>query len=426
MTAAALAQELTSLDAAQVTYATQFVERLLAAAARAGASDVHLHPTPAGLEVRWRLDGVLQSVGVFPRGQATDVVARLKVLAGLLTYRTDVPQEGRVGAGQVSNLSKDVQNQLKTCPAVEMRVSTFPTLHGERAVVRLFASQQQYLYPEELGLSGELHAPLLCRLADTSGALLVTGPAGCGKTTTVYACLRHLVRQSAGARSIVSLEDPIEVAVDGVSQSQVNVAAGFDLAAGLRSLMRQDPEVVLVGEVRDRETAVGVFQAALTGHLVLSTFHSGSCATAVSRLADMGIEPYLLRSGLAGVISQRLVRRLCLDCRSAPQIAASADDGSRLGLPVKQWRVHRGCQGCVQTGYRGRMALAEMLPPLEQELGAAVLARVDARVLARLAQAGGMVPLVARGIAAVEDGATDPAEIRRVLGFVDAIEEVDG
>jgi type II secretory ATPase GspE/PulE/Tfp pilus assembly ATPase PilB-like protein len=190
--------------------------------------------------------------------------------------------------------------------------------------------------------------------------------------------------------------------------------------------MRQDPEVVLVGEVRDRETAVGVFQAALTGHLVLSTFHSGACATAVSRLADMGIEPYLLRSGLAGVISQRLVRRLCLDCRSAPQIAASADDGSRLGLPVKQWRVHRGCQGCVQTGYRGRMALAEMLPPLEQELGAAVLARVDARVLARLAQAGGMVPLVARGIAAVEDGATDPAEIRRVLGFVDAIEEVDG
>jgi type II secretory ATPase GspE/PulE/Tfp pilus assembly ATPase PilB-like protein len=427
VTAAALAQELTSLDAAQVTYATQFAERLLAAAARAGASDVHLHPTPAGLEVRWRLDGVLQSVGNFPRGQATDVVARLKVLAGLLTYRTDVPQEGRVGVGQVSNSPKPEQGKLETCPTVEMRVSTFPTLHGERAVVRLFASQQQYLYPEELGLPAELHAALLVELAETSGALLVTGPAGCGKTTTVYACLRHLVRQSGGSKSIVSLEDPIEVAVDGVSQSQVNAAAGFDLAAGLRSLMRQDPEVILVGEVRDRETAMTVFQAALTGHLVLSTFHAGSCATAISRLADMGIEPYLLRSGLAGVISQRLVRRLCPQCGPrAPRGTASVDDGSRLGLAVRQWRVHGGCQSCAETGYFGRMVLAEMLPPLERELGAAVLARVDARELARLAQASGMVRLLARGIVAVEAGATDPAEIRRVLGFGDANEVVDG
>jgi len=425
VTAAALAQELTALDAAQVTYATQFVQQLLAAAARAGASDVHLHPMPNGLEVRWRVDGVLLSVGIFPRGQATDVVARLKVLAGLLTYRSDVPQEGRIAVGQVSNLSKDSGDRLETCPTVEMRVSTFPTLHGERAVVRLFASQQQYLYPEDLGLPSELHAALLMRLAETSGALLVTGPAGSGKTTTAYALLRHLVRQSGGSQSLVSLEDPIEVAVDGVSQSQVNSAAGFDLAAGLRSLMRQDPEVILVGEVRDRETAVTVFQAALTGHLVLSTFHAGSSATAVSRLADMGIEPYLLRSGLAGVLSQRLVRRLCQECgQRASEVCAGGE--SRLGLPVKQWRVHSGCQACGQNGYRGRIALAEMLPPLEGELGAAVLARADACELARLAEASGMVPLLARGIVAVEAGATDPAEIRRVLGFVDANEASDG
>lgn len=414
MTAAAIAQELDSLDAAQVTYATQFVQRLLAAAASAGASDVHLHPTASGLEVRWRLDGVLQSLGLFPRGQATDVVARLKVLAGLLTYRTDVPQEGRVVVGQVFNLSKEESGRLQICPPTEMRVSTFPTLHGERAVVRLFASPEQYLYPEELGLPDEIHAALLRLLAETSGALLITGPAGCGKTTTAYAGLRHLVRQSGGSKSIVSLEDPIEVAVDGVSQSQVNVAAGFDLPTGLRSLMRQDPEVVLVGEVRDRETAVTVFLAALTGHLVLSTFHAGSCATAISRLGDMGIEPYLLRSGLAGVIGQRLVRRLC------PCATSSTDDALRLGLPLKTWRVPRGCDRCAGTGYRGRLVLVEMLPPLDRELGAAVLARWDARELARLAVAAGMKPLLVRAMGAVEAGATDPAEIRRVLGFVDA------
>ncbi|HUE73286.1 MAG TPA: GspE/PulE family protein [Pirellulaceae bacterium] len=423
MTADALAQELRSFDAAQVAYAGEFVERLLAAAAEAGASDVHLHPTPEGIETRWRLDGVLQAVGVFPRGSATDVVARLKVLAGLLTYRTDVPQEGRVGVGQVFNLSKEQQDRLKTCPAVEMRVSTFPTLHGERAVVRLFAPHQQFLYPEDLGFPAEIHAALTRQLAETGGALAVTGPAGCGKTTTAYACLRHLVRRSSGSKSIVSLEDPIEVALTGVSQSQVNVAAGFDLATGLRSLMRQDPEVILVGEIRDRETAAIVFQAALTGHLVLSTFHAGSCATVVSRLTDMGIEPYLLRSGLAGVISQRLVRRLCPQCGPlAPRVAAAEvmDDASRLGLPVKTWHVARGCEACTGTGYLGRLVLAEMLPPLEGELGAAVLDRLDARELARLAIAAGMTPLLSRGIAAVEAGATDPAEIRRVLGFVGA------
>lgn len=415
MTAPALAAELSSLDSTQVTYATQFVERLLAAATASGSSDVHLHPTPAGLEVRWRRDGVLQPVGTFSRGKGTDVIARLKVLAGLLTYRTDVPQEGRIGVGQASGLS--LQGSKQEAPANEMRVSTFPTLHGERAVVRLFAPQQQYLYPDELGFPAEIHVSLERALAGTSGALLITGPAGCGKTTTAYACLRFLARQSRGTKSMVSLEDPIEVAVEGVSQSQVNAAAGFDLATGLRSLMRQDPEVILVGEIRDRDTAATVFQAALTGHLVLSTFHAGSCATAVSRLGDMGIEPYLLRSGLAGAISQRLVRRLCA-CA-----VRSTDDAGRLGLPLAKWCVPTGCDACGGTGYRGRLVLAEMLPPLEGDLGAAVLERRDARQLEQLAAAAGMTSVLARGIGAVEAGATDPAEIRRVLGFRGAAEE---
>ena len=382
-----LAASLSKLDAASPLYATQFVDLVLAAAREAGASDVHLQPsagrsTASSCEVRCRIDGVLQLVGEFPRGSAADVVSRLKVLAGLLTYRTDVPQEGRI-RGDNDSIS------------VEMRVSTFPTLHGERAVVRLFAGASQYRFPQDLGLPAEIESFLLRLLAETSGAILITGPAGSGKTTTVYACLREIVRTSEGRRSIVSLEDPIEMALAGVSQSQVQPAAGFDLPTGLRSLMRQDPEVILVGEIRDQPTAETVFQAALTGHLVLSTFHAGSAASGISRLVDVGIEPYLLKSGLQAMLHQRLLRRICA-CAKA------------------------GCPECRHTGYRGRLVLAELLPPLVGDLGEAVLSRRDAVELARLAVAAGMATISETAARAVETGATDLAEVRRVLGISDA------
>ena len=402
-----LAAQLTKLDAAQNTYATQFVERLLAAACERGASDVHLHPSARGLEVRWRMDGVLQLLGVFPPGEAADVVSRLKVLSGLLTYRTDIPQEGRLGEGDREQGTGDKERRSR----VEMRVSTFPTLYGERAVVRIFAAEGRFLYPEDLGLPGDVHDELLRKLGETSGALLVSGPAGSGKTTTAYAALRHLVRSSQGAKSLVSLEDPIEVALEGVAQSQVNVAAGFDLPTGLRSLMRQDPEVLLVGEVRDRPTAETAFQAALTGHLVLSTFHANNCVSALSRLADMGIEPYLLRSGIRGVLSQRLVRRLC---RCAMPIQREQE---KLGLSVTSGRIAGKCEACSGTGYSGRLVVAEALPLLEGELAAAVLARRDSQELQAAALRAGLVPLLTRACRAVDTGETDPAEIRRVLGF---------
>jgi general secretion pathway protein E len=425
-----LTAQLARLDSASPLYATQFVEAVLAAARQRGASDVHLQPTPAGLSLRWRVDGVLQPIGEFPRGTAADVVTRLKVLAQLLTYRTDVPQEGRIAApGEC-----------------EMRVSTFPTLHGERAVVRLFTAEQAFLYPQDLGLPGEIETALLQALAETSGALLVSGPAGSGKTTTVYACLRHAARASHGCRSLVSLEDPIEMALPGVSQSQVSPAAGFDYPTGLRSLMRQDPEAILVGEIRDAETAITAFQASLTGHLVLSTLHAGSAASGLSRLIDMGIEPYLLRSGLRGMLNQRLVRRLC-ECASDSPLAgtkpgpgavhSNVGAGSQgagflpaetafLGLPIKSARFAAGCPACSHTGYRGRMVLAEALPPLSEELGQAVLARRDAVELHRLAIAAGMTSVFQRACAAVEMGQTDAAEIRRVLGFADADAGVGG
>ncbi|MEX2176266.1 MAG: ATPase, T2SS/T4P/T4SS family [Pirellulaceae bacterium] len=394
-----LAMELARLDPAGYDYATLFVERVFTAAQKARASDVHLQPTAAGLSVRWRIDGVLQTVGEFPRGQAADVVSRLKVLAGLLTYQSDIPQEGR----------------LEPTGNCEMRISTFPTLHGERAVVRLFAAERQFLYVEDLAFPAELETALLQLLSETSGAILITGPAGSGKTTTAYACLRNIARQSQGRRSLVSLEDPIETALDGVSQSQVHPAGGFDLATGLRSLMRQDPEVILVGEIRDAATAATAFQASLTGHLVLSTFHGGGAARAAARQVDMGIEPYLIRSGVRALLHQRLVRRLC-ECATAGS-SSSADQ--RLALPIGAFRIAAGCPLCAHTGYRGRLVLAEQLPPLAGELGGAVLARQDAVELQRLALAAGMTTLFERASQAATAGLTDPAEIRRVLGFSD-------
>jgi general secretion pathway protein E len=370
-----VAAELKKLDVKSPLYAMQFVERLLTAAQEAGVSDVHLQPTPQGIFVRWRIDGVLQPLGEFSRGTAADVVSRLKVMAELLTYRTDSPQEGRIRA----------------IDSVEMRVSTFPTLHGERAVVRLFAAESRYLYLSDLGLPADIETALASVIGETSGTVLITGPAGSGKTTTAYACLREIMRSSAAQRSIVTLEDPIEAALPGVSQSQVQPAAGFTLAAGLRSLMRQDPEVILVGEIRDAETTQTVFQAALTGHLVISTMHAGSAAGAVSRLLDMGVEPYLPTSGLRAVLNQRLVRKLC-GCTG-------------------------GCDACRHTVYRGRLALAEMLPPFGGELRQAILDRRDTSELACVAAKSGMVSLGDRAAAAIEANQTNAAEVRRVFGF---------
>ena len=209
-----------------------------------------------------------------------------------------------------------------------MRLSTFPTLHGEKAVLRMFAKQGTFQRPEDLGLPEEVRSTIGRLLASTAGAIVFSGPAGSGKSTTLYACLRDLAATTQGRRSLATLEDPIEVDVAGVAQSQVNPSAGFTLELGLKSLLRQDPEVIAVGEIRDRATAEVAFQASLTGHLVLTTFHAGNAAEAVGRLSDMGIEPYMLRSGLLAVVAQRLVRRLC-DCA-----AVSNDPATRLGLEV--------------------------------------------------------------------------------------------
>ncbi|MBU4273495.1 MAG: GspE/PulE family protein [Planctomycetes bacterium] len=388
--------KLQGLDPDLPDYAPRCVEAVLAAAREAGATDVHLQPTGAALELKFRVDGVLLPPAALPAGVAGNVIARLKVLAGLLTYHTDRPQEGRI------RLTQD---------EVEMRVCTYPTLHGERAVVRLFAGAGRYRHLDDLGLPDDAIGPLQKLLGETSGAILVSGPAGSGKTTTVYACLREIARRAAGARSLVSIEDPVEVAVDGVAQSQVHQPSGLDLAAGLRFLMRQDPEVIMVGEIRDRTTAEEALRASLTGHLVLSTFHAGSAAETIGRLSDMGIEPYVLRSGVLAILNQRLLRRLC----TCAEPSERPED--RLGLDVRRAMVPRGCAECGQTGYRGRFLLAEMLALSRSELARAVLNRCDTPTIERLAAEAGMSGRWSRACQAVDRGLTSPAEVRRVLGF---------
>lgn len=358
--------------------ACRLVETVLGDAVGRAASDVHLEPTHSALEVRYRLDGVLHPVAALDRELAPNVVARLKVLAELLTYRVDVPQEGSI-------------REAAGGPGVEMRVSTFPTIHGEKVVVRLFDPTGRLLDLDDLGLVPELLGALTGLLRERTGAILLTGPSGSGKTTTIYACLRHLVRAGGRGRHIVTIEDPVEQVLEGVSQSQARPGTEFDFARGLRSLVRQDPEVIMIGEVRDPETAGIAVEAALTGHLVFSTLHAGSACGVVGRLLDMGVEPYLLTSGLRAILNQRLVRRRCPACAA------------------------RGCDQCAGTGYRGRLLLAELLT-LDAPLRQAILARSDTATLEAVANRPGRQTLRAAAARAVADGLTTPHEIERVLG----------
>jgi type II secretory ATPase GspE/PulE/Tfp pilus assembly ATPase PilB-like protein len=378
---AAVRERATSRDP---QFASDFVGSILQMARDAGASDVHVDPAADGVEVRWRLDGVLQKLGRLPKEVGPNIIARLKVLGGLLTYETALPQEGRIWDEAL---------------CVEVRVSTFPTLYGERAVLRLLGATKRSLdLLPQLGLPAGVLTELERHLLGTSGAVLIVGPAGSGKTTTAYACLRHIVAHSDGGRSIASLEDPIEVAVEGVAQTQVSPGSQFDMATGLRSLLRLDPEVILIGEMRDRATAETALQAALTGQLVISTFHAGNCGDAVKRLIELGIPDYAVRNAVRLVVAQRLVRRLC----SCAQPGDVERDAQQFGLSVPRCRVPVGCEACLSTGYHGRALLAEwraldevssLTPPTDDER------------------------LWASAETLVAEGVTSASEVIRVLGL---------
>jgi type II secretory ATPase GspE/PulE/Tfp pilus assembly ATPase PilB-like protein len=379
-----LQAQLDGLDVSGPERTSRVVHAVLADAVRRSASDVHFEPTHRALEIRYRLDGVLQLVATLSRELAPNVVARLKVLADLLTYRLDIPQEGRLG-------------QAANPYGVDMRVSTFPTIHGEKVAVRIFEAASRTMDLDQLGLPAPLLADLTGMLQERTGAIFLTGPSGSGKTTTIYACLRHLVR--GGGRHIVTIEDPVEQVIEGVSQSHARPGTEFDFARGLRSLLRQDPEVIMIGEVRDPETAGIAIEAALTGHLVFSTLHAGSACGVVGRLLEMGIESYLLTSGLRGILNQRLVRRLCPACRRPSE---------------SSWHA-AGCEQCLGTGYQGRLLLAELLM-LDAPLRQAVLAKSDTLALEAIARESGRPTIWDGADQALASGSTTKQEIERVLG----------
>ena len=384
---ATLQNKVDAIDSKSPERTGRLVDLVLTEAVRSGASDVHFEPTNHSVDVRYRLDGVLHRVAALSHDLAPNIVARLKVMAELLTYRQDIPQEGRVANGQSTF-------------GVDMRVSTFPTIHGEKAAVRIFGAAAAILDLDQVGLPPAVLEELRALFLQRTGAVFLTGPSGSGKTTTLYACLRHLLRESGGGRHIVTIEDPVEQVLEGISQAQARPGTEFDFARGLRSLLRQDPEILMVGEVRDAETAHIAIEAALTGHLVLSTLHAGSACGVISRLLEMGIETYLLTSGLKGVVNQRLLRRLCQSCRRQKD--------------ERSWEAP-GCERCFGTGYHDRLLLAELVL-MDEALRQAVLARADTRELERCARQSGRPTIWTAADHALAQGMTTHQEITRVLG----------
>jgi len=365
------------------------VDDLLAAAVAHGASDVHFEPTRTELIVRFRMDGVLTTVERLPGAIAENVISRLKVLGGLLTYRNDIPQEGRIEVRPGA-----------AGPVTDQRLAVFPTIHGQRAAVRLFYDQTALNDLEQLGFSPHVLSALTRIAASPQGVLLLTGPAGSGKSTTLAAMLRYIAHHFPG-KSIVSLEDPVERAIDGVTQVQISPHGQMTFPVALRSLLRQDPEVLMIGEIRDAETARIAVQAGLTGHLLMSTMHSGSPPAALLRLLEMGIEPYQVTSSVAAVLNQRLVRRLCDRCKRP-------GEDSRPHSPA-------GCEKCFQTGFRGRVLIAEMVE-LDGALRKAVLSRADQDELEGILRSRGHMSIRRDGQRLVLEGLTTGEELRHVCG----------
>lgn len=377
----------------------RLVSMILSDAVRANASDVHVEPMRDRLRVRFRVDGLLREVMSAPRSAAASIISRLKVTSGLDIAERRVPQDGRT--------KLHVEGK-----ALDARVSTLPNMHGEKVVIRLLTRAEQVPTLAELGLMDSQQLPFRRALTAPQGLILITGPTGSGKTNTLYAAIDEL---NTIQRNIITLEDPVEISVAGVTQVQVHERAGLTFARGLRSVLRQDPDIVLVGEVRDTETAELALQASLTGHLVLTTLHTNDAVAALTRLVDMGVEPYLVGSSLTLVAAQRLVRRPCETC--ATPGPPNTDVLARLGLSPADAdevvpRGGEGCMSCGNTGYLGRTGLFELIevtPALRRVL---LESPTEGSVAAEAARQGG-VTLRRAGLDAVAHGITTYEEVLR-------------
>jgi general secretion pathway protein E len=383
------------LDSSDDAPAIRLINGLIADAVRQGVSDIHVEPYESGLIVRMRIDGVLRETLRMPAHVAPVLVSRIKVMARLDIAERRVPQDGRISLMLGGKL-------------LDVRVSTLPSRAGERVVLRILDKENAGLDLAVLGLSKTAEAVLHDALGEPNGIILVTGPTGSGKTTTLYSSLRLL---NDGSRNILTVEDPVEYAIDGVGQTQVNPKVGLTFAAGLRAILRQDPDVVMVGEIRDRETAEIAVQASLTGHLVLSTVHTNDAVGAITRMRDMKVEPFLLASTLRAVIAQRLVRRLCPECRR-PEPAS--DQAARLlGLPAGAIVYEpAGCDACGQTGFRGRAGVFEAVR-IDDTIRRLINENADEAAIARHAFA--RAPSLATAARAlVAAGETTPEEAVRI------------
>ena len=379
------------------------VNDLLEKAVELRASDIHIEPFYAGLVVRMRIDGLLRPVtapaGVLPQA----VISRIKIVANLNIAERRLPQDGaaRLRAGRTD---------------IDIRVAIMPTQHGESAVIRILPKDRGLLVVEKLGFSSRDEVKLRRLLKLPHGMIVITGPTGSGKTTTLATILSIL---NEPVRKILTIEDPVEYEIPGVNQSQVKPAIGLTFAAALRSFVRQDPDVIMVGEVRDSETAHVAVHAALTGHLVLTTLHTETAAAAVPRLLDLGVEGYLLRSVLRAVIAQRLVRQLCERCKSPRALIDGdfADDPAARGvrLPRRRHDLQEpcGCERCGGTGYRGRLGVFEVLE-LTNDLRELIGEKTDGLKIDEMAIRAGMTTMLDDGIAKCRAGLTSPAEILRV------------
>jgi len=379
------------LDSADDAPVIRMINGVIAEAVRAGASDIHLEPYESALIVRMRVDGVLrEALSLNPRITPL-LVSRIKVMARLDIAEKRVPQDGRIPLALGGK-------------TLDVRVSTLPSRAGERVVLRILDKDQAGLSLDQLGMDADAHDAFRTALREPNGIILVTGPTGSGKTTSLYAGLSLL---NDATRNILTVEDPVEYAIDGVGQTQVNPKVGMTFAAGLRAILRQDPDVVMVGEIRDVETASVAVQASLTGHLVLSTVHTNDAAGAVTRLRDMGVEPFLLASTLRLIVAQRLVRRLCGGCRQSEAADAATARLCGVSEGATVWRA-QGCGSCNHTGYVGRVGVYETLK-IDDRVRRLIAAEADeeALIAAAFPQGGTLSDraraLVLAGVTSVEE-----------------------
>jgi type IV pilus assembly protein PilB len=384
----------------QIPPVIRLVNLLLSSAAQRGASDIHMEPKETHLQVRFRVDGLLRDFIKVPKDQQDTTISRMKIISGMDIADRRRPQDGR------SRLKYEGKR-------IDLRVSTLPTHFGEKVVIRLLDSRRAQITMEELGLSAENLRLFQGMLTRPQGMILVTGPTGSGKSSTLYTALNWV---KSPTKNIITVEDPIEYQLEGVNQVQINVKAGVTFAAGLRSILRQDPNVILVGEIRDHETAGIALEAAQTGHLLLSTVHTNDAPSTISRLLDLGIEPFLISSAVIGILAQRLVRKPCPSCKisQAPSAELIEKAGGLSQLPADaHWVVGRGCADCQESGYLGRLAIHEVLS-VTDEVRELISQRAPDHAIRKSARKAGMRTLLEDGIAKAAQGLTTLEEVLRL------------